>query len=273
MGCSGSCSGCGGGCGEGADPFAEKMKLIKKTVMVMSGKGGVGKSTVAALLACELARQGKKVGLLDVDFHGPSQPTLFNAQHLRLSVAGETEFAPLEVNGVKLVSIGLILEEPDQAIIWRGPAKIGAMKQLVAEIAWGELDVLVLDFPPGTGDEALSAAQLFTENRTALIVTTPQEVSLADCRKCVDFCRKLELPILGIVENMSYFICPDCDAKHYLFSNGGKRLAEGTGVPLLAQLPLDPEFMQLCDNGNIASYKAESAVGEAARALAAKLAE
>ena len=149
--CSGNCEGCAskGNCSE--EKHEPLLKTVKKAVLVLSGKGGVGKSTVAASLAVTLAKMGKKVGLLDVDFHGPSQPTLFNVTHLRMC-GTEQGMEPLEVAGVKLVSIGLLLDDPDRAIIWRGPVKMGAVKQLLEEVDWGELDVLVLDFPPGTGD-------------------------------------------------------------------------------------------------------------------------
>ena len=217
----------------------------------MSGKGGVGKSTVAASLAVTLARQGRKVGILDADFHGPSQPTIFNAAHLHMD-GTEDGMLPLEVSGIKLVSIGLLLEDCDKAIVWRGPVKMGVIKQLLEEVIWGELDDLIIDFPPGTGDEAISACQLVDCDKVGVIVTTPQEVALADCRKCIDFCQKVELKVLGIVENMSTFICPDCGKAHALFaSGGGEKLAAKYDLPLLAKLPLDPKFMEACDYGTL----------------------
>lgn len=253
MACSGNCSSCGekGSCENEDRKLNEVLAKIGKKIMVLSGKGGVGKSSVAGSLAFLLARAGKKVGLLDLDFHGPSQPTLFGAAHLRLS-AGEEGLLPLEVNGVKLISIGLVMEDPDQAVIWRGPAKIGVLKQLIEDVVWGDLDYLILDFPPGSGDEVLSAAQLIKGNRAAVIVTTPQEMSMADCRKCIDFCKKLEIGIAGIVENMTGFTCPDCGHTHPLFSSGGgEALARRYNAPLLAQLPINPKFMACCDNGDL----------------------
>lgn len=227
------------------------MQHVKQAVLILSGKGGVGKSTVAASLAVLLAKQGKKTGLLDVDFHGPSQPTLFGVQHTRLE-EGPDGWIPSEVAGIRLVSIGLMLDHPDHAVIWRGPAKTGALKQLIEETAWGELDYLLLDFPPGTGDESLAACQLLPLPKRAIVVTTPQEVALADCRKCIDFCRKLAVPVIGIVENMSGFVCPNCEARHDLFgSGGGARLAEKEGLPLLASVPLDPAFLKSCDFGEL----------------------
>lgn len=257
--CSGNCKSCSseGDCENKA--AAERLKKIGKAVLVLSGKGGVGKSTVAAALAVQLARAGKRVGLLDVDFHGPSQPTLFGVQHLRAD-ATEAGMQPLEVaGGVRLMSLALLLDEPDQAVIWRGPVKMGVIKQLIEEVEWGELDYLVLDFPPGTGDESLSACQLLTIDKEAVVVTTPQEVALADCRKCLDFCKRLQVPVVGIVENMSGFVCPKCGSRHELFSSGGgEQLARLGGVPLLARIPLDPEFLQSCDRGALAEGLLES---------------
>lgn len=270
--CSGSCGSCGGSCSAAAKADFEN---IKRWIFVLSGKGGVGKSTVSAGLAASLAAMGRKVGLLDVDFHGPSQPTLFGVSHLRMSGSDDEKLLPLELDcGVKLVSIGLLVDDEDQAIIWRGPAKMGVIKQLLEEVSWGELDDLILDFPPGTGDEILSACQLIPGRKIAVVVTTPQEVSLADCRKCLDFCAKLNVPVAGIVENMSGFVCPDCGKKHDLFAaGGGARLAESHHLPLLARLPIDPEFMLSCDRGDLASGVALSAVGKELRKVAEALPE
>lgn len=251
--CSHNCESCSskGSCSN--EKVNEKMNRIKNKIFVLSGKGGVGKSTVSALIALSLAREGFKVALLDVDFHGPSQPTLFNVQHSRLGATETEELEALEIAGIKLISIGLLLEDADQAVIWRGPAKIGVLKQILEETAWGDLDYLICDFPPGTGDEILSGCQLIPGDKRAVIVTTPQELSLADCRKCIDFCRQAELPIAGVVENMAYFVCDNCDKKHYIFNNGGgKKLAEQYGLKFLASLPLDPAFLEQCDKGNIA---------------------
>lgn len=250
-GCSGNCSSCSkGNCD---DKLKRNLEGIKHKILVLSGKGGVGKSTVAASLALTLAKKGAKVGLLDVDFHGPSQPTLFSLRSA--SVEGdENGLYPAEISGLKIFSIGIVLDDADKAVIWRGPAKIGVLKQLLEDVQWGELDYLVLDFPPGTGDEVLSACQMITGDTKALIVTTPQEVALADCRKCVDFCRQVGVPIAGIIENMSGFVCPDCGHRHEIFSSGGgEALAKLAEAPLLAQIPLDPEFLKRADSGNIAN--------------------
>ena len=270
--CGGHCGSCSssGGCQEKP---AGILKNVKRAVFVLSGKGGVGKSTVAASLALTLAAAGRKVGLLDVDFHGPSQPTLFGVQHLRMEGSPDGMEPLPAARGVKLVSIGLLLEEEDRAVVWRGPVKMGVIKQLLEEVNWGELDDLILDFPPGTGDESLSACQLISGEKCAVVVTTPQEVALADCRKCIDFCRQLEVPVLGIVENMSGFVCPDCGAKHAIFSSGGGgRLAAESNVPLLAEIPLDPRFLARCDAGEIDRGLGESAaVREPMEHLAALL--
>ena len=252
-GCSGSCGSCSscGSCGE--DKLAKKMALISRKILVLSGKGGVGKSSVAATVALQLAASGRKVGLLDCDFHGPSLPTILGVTHKKLDYSEEAGIIPLPMGNLKFLSVGLLMDDPDQAIVWRGPAKMGVIKQLLEDTDWGELDDLVLDFPPGTGDEILSACQLIPGEKNAIVVTTPQEVSLADCRKCLDFCNKLELKVAGIVENMSYFICPDCGKAHQLFSSdGGKSLATAYDLPLIAQLPLNPEFMAACDSGTLA---------------------
>ncbi len=246
--CTGSCSTCASNCN---DKLEKKMALIKNRILVLSGKGGVGKSTVAASLALTLAKKGAKVGLLDLDFHGPSQPTLFSLQ-TTTAEATQTGLLPVEAAGIKIFSIGMVMEDPDKAIIWRGPAKMGVIKQLLEDLEWGELDYLVFDFPPGTGDEALSACQMLTGPKQAVVVTTPQEVSLADCRKCTDFCHQLEVPVTGIIENMSYFICSDCGHRHTIFqSGGGARLAEQNNTKLIASLPLDPDFLKGCDYGDV----------------------
>ena len=247
--CTGHCESCGGSC-EGKKH--SRLEAIPHKLLVLSGKGGVGKSTVAASLAVMLAKTGKKTALLDVDFHGPSQPTLFGLKDVRLE-ADENGLLPAVKAGVRIISIGLLVDNTEAAVIWRGPAKIGVLNQLFEEVNWGDTEYLVLDFPPGTGDEVLSACQTIPGDKRAVIVTTPQEVSLSDCRKCVDFCRQLDVPIAGIVENMSFFLCPDCSKRHELFSaGGGQRLAEQYDLDLIARLPLDPAFLRACDSGRIA---------------------
>ncbi len=250
--CDHNCSSCHSNCSERKEEAPSRLLPIKHKLLVMSGKGGVGKSTVAASLAVSLAREGFKVALLDVDFHGPSQPTLFGKAHEQLT-GNDDGLIPLDASGIKLISLGLLLGSPDNAVVLRGPAKMGIIKQLFEETQWGDdLDYLILDFPPGTGDEALSACQLIPGDKRAIIVTTPQEVSLADCRKCLDFCAKVDVPVLGIMENMSSFVCPECKTVHSLFSsNGGQKLADAFGIPLLAQIPMDPSFLKACDEGRL----------------------
>ncbi len=229
--------------------LAIRMCGIKYKVMVMSGKGGVGKSTTAVNLAFALVKQGYKVGLLDIDLHGPSLPKMVGLEG-RHPQASEEGILPLEVDGLKLMSLGFLLPSTSEATIMRGPMKHGAIQQLLADVVWGELDVLLIDCPPGTGDEPLSAVQLLGENSSAVVVTTPQDVALIDVEKSLSFCRELKLPVIGLVENMSGFICPHCHEKSDIFKSGGaSRLAEKTGVALLAQVPLDPEVVLAGDAG------------------------
>ena len=245
----------------------DRMDKIQNKIMVLSGKGGVGKSSVAASLALSLAAKGAKVGLLDLDFHGPSIPTLFGVQGMSLVSDGEN-MIPLEAKGIKLLSVGFLLEDPDSAVIWRGPMKMGVIQQFLRDVEWGELDYLIMDFPPGTGDEALSACQTVPNASGAVIVTTPQEVSLSDCRKSIDFCRKLNLPILGVIENMNGFVCPKCGEVTPIFSTGGgEKMARTDNLPFLGSLPLDPVYTKNCDEGKI-SADLDSPVVEGLKAAA-----
>ncbi len=248
----------------------DRMDKIKNKIMVLSGKGGVGKSSVAASLALSLASQGNKVGLLDLDFHGPSIPTLFGVQGMSLVSDGEN-MIPLEAKGIKLLSVGFLLENQDSAVIWRGPMKMGVIQQFLRDVEWGELDYLIMDFPPGTGDEALSACQTVPNAAGGIIVTTPQEVSLSDCRKSIDFCRKLNLPILGVIENMNGFVCPKCGEVTPIFSTGGgEKMAKSDNLPFLGSLPLDPNFTRKCDEGNI-TVDLDSPVVEGIKAAAMEI--
>jgi ATP-binding protein involved in chromosome partitioning len=219
----------------------------KNVVLVMSGKGGVGKSTVATNLALALKRRGYRVGLLDADMYGPSIPTM-------LGITGKpgsqgNKIAPLERFGVKLMSLGFLLDDPKAAVVWRGPMLHGALMQFLGDVAWGELDFLLLDLPPGTGDVALTLSQKLRANGS-LVVTTPQEVALQDVYKSVSMNQKVGIPITGIVENASYFICDGCEKRHELYGHGGgAKVAEQAGAPLLAQLPIDPEVRSWGDAG------------------------
>lgn len=233
-----------------SEALDSRMAQIKHKIMVLSGKGGVGKSTVAANVAVGLAMEGKKVGLLDIDFHGPSIPTLLNLEGRRLEHDGES-LLPIEFGeGLKVMSLGFLLNEPDEAVIWRGPMKMNVLKQLLSEVKWGDLDYLIMDFPPGTGDEPLSAAQLIPKSDGAIIVTTPQNLSTNDVRKSINFCRKVNVPVLGVIENMSGFVCPQCKSVVDIFKKGGgEAMAQEMGVNFLAKIPLDPFIVEASDNG------------------------
>ena len=240
---------------ESEEEFKDRRKLqsrlcgIRHKVVVLSGKGGVGKSTVAVNLAVALMLSGKRVGLLDVDIHGPSIPTMLGLE--RATVKGsEEELFPVEAGGLKVMSLGFLLGNPDDAVIWRGPRKMGVIKQLLRDVAWGELDYLIIDSPPGTGDEPLSVCQLIGTLDGAVIVTTPQKLAAVDVRKSITFCRSLQVPVLGVVENMSGFVCPRCgEVTQILRSGGGKRIAESMGVPFLGSIPMDPKIAESGDSG------------------------
>lgn len=221
---------------------------VKNIVLVMSGKGGVGKSTVASNLALSLARLGAKVGLLDADMYGPSIPTMFGVMGRPTSADGK-RFLPLERFSVKLMSIGFMLEDDRSAVIWRGPMIQSALLQFVKDVDWGELDYLVMDLPPGTGDIVLTISQKLRTSG-AVIVTTPQEVALQDVYKSVSMAQKVGIPLLGVVENESYFVCDGCSKRHELFgSGGGSKIAAFADAPLLGQIPVDPSVRAWGDAG------------------------
>ena len=224
---------------------------IKNKILVMSGKGGVGKSTVAVNLALSLAARGFKVGLMDVDLHGPDICRMLNLTG-RLEPPKDPEglVPPLAYDdNLKVVSLEYMMKDRDEAVIWRGPLKIQAIRQFVADMDWGELDYLVIDAPPGTGDEPLSVAQT-VPNIQALVVTTPQEVALADVRKSINFCKTVEMPILGVVENMSGFVCPHCSETVDIFSSGGgEKTARDFELAFLGAVPMDPRVVVAGDTG------------------------
>ena len=223
---------------------------IRHTIVVMSGKGGVGKSTVAVNLAVALAAEGYKTGLLDVDIHGPSIPTMLKLQNERALSDGKM-LIPAQVGDMKVMSIGLLLDNSNDAIIWRGPMKAGVIGQFLTEVNWGELDYLVVDSPPGTGDEPLSVCQQIKGSFSALIVTTPQEVAAADVRKSINFCNQLGVDIAGVLENMSGFVCPKCECETHIFSSGGgEKTAKEFGVNFLGRIPIDPAIGVACDSGS-----------------------
>ena len=220
-------------------PQAEKVKPagVARILAVGSGKGGVGKSTVSSNLAVALAKQGRKVGLLDADIYGPSQPRMMGVSKRPASPDGKT-IIPLHAHGVTMMSIGLMLGE-DQAVVWRGPMLMGALQQMLGQVEWGELDVLIVDLPPGTGDVQLTLCQK-SEVQGAIVVSTPQDVALLDARKALNMFETLKTPVLGLIENMSTYICPKCGHEEHLFGNGGVAAeAKKMGVPFLGALPLD----------------------------------
>jgi ATP-binding protein involved in chromosome partitioning len=226
----------------------ELLPGVKNIIAVASGKGGVGKSTIAVNLACGLARTGAKVGLLDTDIYGPSIPTMFDTRE-RPNITTQKKLVPLEKYGVRFLSMGLLVD-PDQAMIWRGPMVTSAVKQFMQEVEWGELDYMVLDLPPGTGDIQLTLVQTVPLTG-AVIVSTPQTVALDDARKGVAMFKKVNVPVLGIVENMAYFVPPDQpDKKYYIFGkHGARELADRIGANFLGEIPLEQSVRESGDNG------------------------
>jgi Mrp family chromosome partitioning ATPase len=227
----------------------EQLSRIGHKLLVMSGKGGVGKSSVAAYLALGLAKLGRRVGLLDVDLHGPSIPRMFGLEGV-FAFSPDKRMIPHAYNEqLHVISIECLLEDRDTAVIWRGPIKHGVIKQFISDVAWGDLDFLVIDSPPGTGDEPLSVIQTIPDAK-AIIVTTPQEIALADVRKSINFCKQVHMPILGLVENMSGFVCPHCNTETPLLGKGGgARTANQMDIRFLGSLPFDPRMVQASDAG------------------------
>jgi Mrp family chromosome partitioning ATPase/predicted Fe-Mo cluster-binding NifX family protein len=228
----------------------KKLEQIGNIIIVLSGKGGVGKSTAAVNLALSLSLQGFKTGILDVDIHGPSIPKLLGLTGKKMEIQNG-ELLPLECYAnVRVVSMGFLLDNDENPVIWRGPMKANMIREFIQHVAWGKLDYLVVDCPPGTGDEPLSVVQILGKKARAVILTTPQEVSTIDVEKCVTFCRQLKLPMAGIIENMSGFICPHCGKETDIFSRGGgERLAQKYGIPFLGKIPLDPAIVKSGDEG------------------------
>jgi len=266
-----SCAGCpnqkicAAGIPKQADPGIEQVKWrlasVKHKIIVLSGKGGVGKSTFSSTLSHALALdEGKQIGVLDIDICGPSLPKIFGVENEQVHQSG-SGWSPVYIDdNLSLMSIGFLLESEDNAVIWRGPRKNGLIKQFLRDVDWGDLDYLVIDTPPGTSDEHLSLVQYLsaTDVDGAIIITTPQEVSLLDVRKEIDFCKKVNMNIIGIVENMSTFVCPKCTYESTLFpatTGGGEALANEFGLKFLGRLPLDPRLGWCCDEGK--SYLTE----------------
>ena len=239
----------------GRDTAVEgSLKKIKNKFIVMSGKGGVGKTSVSVNLAIALAGRGVKVGLMDVDIHGPDVPRMLGLEGL-LDVNGDRKLMPLVYSeNLKAVSIEALNRSKDDAIIWRGPIKHSVIQQFIGDVDWGDLDYLIIDCPPGTGDEPLTIAQMISDAQ-ALIVTTPQEISLADVRKSINFCKTVKMQTYGLIENMSGYACPHCGKAVDLFgSGGGEKTAVAMGIPFLGRIPFDPEVVVCGDAGT--SYQA-----------------
>ena len=271
--------GCGqggsGGCSSNTEPGPDEARLakalarIRNKIVVLSGKGGVGKSTVAANLAVGLAQEGKKVGLLDVDVHGPSIPRLLRLADAKPRIDGKW-VEPVEWNwNLKVMSVGFMLPDAHEPVVWRGPVKGGVIRQFLSDVLWGDLDYLVVDCPPGTGDEPLSVMQLLGPEALALVVTSPQAVAVDDVRRSVSFCRQLGNPVLGIVENLSGFTCTSCGQVHDIFhSGGGEALAKEVDVPFLARIPIDQNVARSGDEGEaFLSLKGDSPSVTAFRAV------
>jgi ATP-binding protein involved in chromosome partitioning len=223
---------------------------VKHVILVLSGKGGVGKSTVSTNLASALAAHGRQVGLLDLDIHGPNIPKMLGIEDQRPAVLEKT-MEPIHVTGtLAVMSMAFLLPDTSTPVIWRGPMKMAVIQQFLSEVNWGSLDYLIVDLPPGTGDEALSIIQLAPNVQGAIIVTTPQDVSVLDAVKAVKFIEKLELPVIGIIENMSGMICPHCGDTIDLFgSGGGEKAARELGIPYRGSIPLDPAMVKAGDEG------------------------
>ena len=229
----------------------ERMAGITHKILVLSGKGGVGKTTVSVNIALSLADKGFKVGLMDTDLHGPNVAKMLGADNAQL-LSSDEGIEAFEVNkNLKVVSLSMAGHGPDTPVIWRGPLKIGVIKQFLADVNWGSLDYLIIDSPPGTGDEPLTVAQLIPELDGSIVVTTPQQVAILDSRKSINFSKQLKVPVLGVVENMSGLLCPHCGKEIPLFGkDGGKQAAEEMEVPFLGAIPLDQALMEAEDKGN-----------------------
>jgi len=252
---------------------------VKYTIMVMSGKGGVGKSTVSANLAVSLSQEGYRTGILDGDIHGPNIPKVLGVTGQHLIGDKQGYIRPVDgPAGIKLVSVGNLLENQDQPVIWRGPMKHSIMRHFINDVAWGELDFLIVDLPPGTGDEPLSIAQLIKQAHSgsgpyAVVVTTPQDIALMDSRKSIEFSKSLGLIMLGVIENMSGMVCPHCGKRIDLFKKGGgERAARDLKVPYLGAIPIDPDVVSDTDNGKpFVQSKGDSLVKKAFREIVANL--
>lgn len=243
----------------------QNLKEIEHKLVVMSGKGGVGKSTVAANLATGLSLRGYDVGLLDCDMHGPSIPQIVGISYDEKPTGTDNSLNPISTDyGLKVMSLGSLLPSEDSPVVWRGPLKMKTIQQFLGDVNWGKLDYLVFDLPPGTGDEPLSIAQLIPDPDGAIIVTTPQEVALKTIRRSVNFAQKVELPVFGLIENMSGFVCPHCGEKIEIFhSGGGEELSNDLDIPFLGKIPLDPAVVESGEVGKPIVLEKNSSGAEA----------
>lgn len=231
------------------EKIKESMQKIKHKIIIISGKGGVGKSTVAVNLSYGLALQGRRVGLLDVDIHGPNIAKLMGLDDQAMT-GKEGRIYPIVKDNIRVASMGALIKEQDLPIIWRGPLKIKVIEQFLGEIEWGELDYLIVDCPPGTGDEPLSVAQLIPDLDGSIVVTTPQDVALLDASKAINFSNTLNIRVIGLIENMSWFVCPYCKSNIPIFkAGGGEKIADRYKLELLGKIPFEPEIVELSDNG------------------------
>ncbi len=258
--------------GRGQGAATPLIPQVKNVIAVASGKGGVGKSTTSVNLAVALAQSGARVGLLDADIYGPNVPLMMGLKERPEVTGSDNRIDPIRRFGIKLMSIGFFLDEK-KPVIWRGPMVHGAIQQFLRDVDWGDLDYLVIDLPPGTGDAPLSLSQLIPLSGV-VIVTTPQDVALQDVAKGIAMFKQLEVPIVGVIENMSYFVCPNCDAKHELFgSGGGERIAETFQIPFLGKVPLQPNVRSGGDEGQpVVMADPESPAAEGFRAVAGAVA-
>ena len=250
----------------------DSLGKIKNKFIVMSGKGGVGKTSTSVNLAIALARNGYKVGIMDVDLHGPDVPRMLGLKGI-VDLSPNNKLNPIKYSdNLSAVSIESLTPSKDDAIIWRGPIKFSAIKQFIGDVEWGELDFLIIDAPPGTGDEPLTVAQIISDAQ-AIVVTTPQEVALADVRKSINFCKTVKMKIFGLIENMSGFTCPHCGESVDIFGNGGgERTAQSMSIAFLGRIPMDPRMVSCGDEGR--SYQesfADSPVTKAFTAVAEKM--
>jgi len=252
--------------------IAERMALLRRKIVVASGKGGVGKTTAAVNLALAFDAAGDRVALLDADLHGPGVPLALGMSGAR-PAGGEQELQPVAYDErLAVMSMAFLTADDAEAVIWRGPLKMAVLDQLLADVAWGEREWLVVDTPPGTGDELLSLAQRIRPLDGLVVVTTPQRAAVASARKSIAFARQLNVPVLGVVENMGPFPCPDCGREIQLFGGGARAMAEELGVPFLASVPFDPQAAAAADEGRPAIVaRPASAVADAWRQLAARL--